>query len=85
MNVGKFIRQKCYVERIIGITIKSFGKWKNKSKNIKPKFIIRNIKYYNLVNGKMKITCSGMPESCYKFVTFDNFKTGLSVPRETYL
>ena len=24
----------------------------------------------------LKITCSGMPKSCYDFVTWDNFKTG---------
>lgn len=25
---------------------------------------------------KLKITCSGMPKSCYKYVTWDNFKIG---------
>ena len=27
---------------------------------------------------KLKITCAGMPASCYSFVTWENFKTGFS-------
>lgn len=26
--------------------------------------------------GKLKVTCAGMPESCYKFVTYENFEVG---------
>lgn len=42
---AKFIRQKCYLEKI---------------------------------DGKMKITCAGMPKTCYDFVTWENFKTGFT-------
>ena len=30
------------------------------------------------MEGKMEITCAGMPKQCYDFVTCDNFKTGFS-------
>lgn len=28
--------------------------------------------------GEVKITCAGMPSSCYKYVTWEKFKTGFS-------
>lgn len=28
----------------------------------------------------MNIVCAGMPKTCYPYVTFENFKKGLTVP-----
>lgn len=70
---AKFIRQKCYLEDLI-IKRKFKGKI-NKKYNIKY-HKIKGIKYFT----KLKITCAGMPSSCYKYVTFENFKTGFSCP-----
>ena len=43
---------------------------------------IRQKCYIEQIEGKLKITCAGMPEDCYEYVNWDNFKTGLSVPRK---
>lgn len=33
-----------------------------------------------MIDDEMKITCSGMPKTCYDKVSWENFKIGLSVP-----
>lgn len=37
---------------------------------------IRQKCYIEEIDDKIKITCAGMPSSCYDFVTWKNFKTG---------
>lgn len=69
------LKQFCEIDDV------KLGAWKHESTFSKAKFI-RQKCYLEIIDDKMKITCAGMPESCYKFVTFDNFKTGLSVPRK---
>lgn len=32
--------------------------------------------------GNLEITCAGMPKSCYNYVNWDNFRTGLTTPRK---
>lgn len=72
------------LEQFCDIDDVRLGAWKCEAEFSKAKFI-RQKCYIEIIDDEMKITCAGMPESCYKFVTFDNFKTGLSVPRETYI
>lgn len=64
---AKFIRQKTYMENII-IEKEEYEKQKNNSPVFKSDGI------YML----QKITCAGMPEACYKNVTWDNFNIGNS-------
>lgn len=72
------LKQFCEIDDV------KLGVWKHESTFSKAKFI-RQKCYLEIIDDKMKITCAGMPESCYKFVTWENFKTGLTVPRETYI
>lgn len=51
------------------------GKWKLESHFTKARFI-RQKSYIEEIDNKLKITCAGMPESCYKYVTWDNFHKG---------
>ena len=51
------------------------GKWKHESTFSKARFV-RQKTYIEIINKNMEITCSGMPKTCYKYVTWDNFKTG---------
>ena len=55
--------------------ILNFGKWKHEAFATKGKFI-RQKCYIEEIEDKIKITCAGMPSSCYDFVTWENFKTG---------
>lgn len=71
---AKFIRQKCYLEAFYREE-KYFGKLTN--------FKAQKINKMRLIKGRhhfleIKITCAGMPQSCYKYVTWQNFKTGFS-------
>lgn len=68
---GKFIKQKCYIEKFYK-KLKYTGKI-NKIKNNK-KYIIKGLNNYH----KVEITCAGMPESCYKYVNWNSFKSGFS-------
>jgi hypothetical protein len=64
---ARFLRQKTYFETEI-IRDKAFEKMEDEEKE----------KCY-LLDGmrvKDKITCAGLPDSCYKFVTWDNFHEG---------
>ena len=67
---GKYLRQKCYIENEI-ISEDNYLKG-IKSEN---DFLYSKDKkgFY-----KLKITVAGMPTSCYKQVTFSNFKIGAS-------
>ena len=53
------------------------GYWKNEGEFTKAKFI-RQKCYLEEIDGKTKITCAGLPESCYKYVDWDNFKEGFT-------
>jgi len=59
------------------------GFWKIESKFRKAKFIRQKCYLEDIYDEKekdykVKITCAGMPESCYQYVTWDTFKTGFS-------
>lgn len=51
------------------------GAWKHESTFTRAKFI-RAKSYIEEIDGKLKITCAGMPESCHKLVTWENFELG---------
>lgn len=53
------------------------GAWKNEGFAKRAKFI-RQKCYLEEIDGNIEITCAGMPKTCYKFVTWDNFKTGFT-------
>lgn len=59
------------------------GFWKIESKFKKAKFIRQKCYLEDILNEKtgeyeLKITCAGMPQSCYKYVTWETFKTGFT-------
>lgn len=43
----------------------------------KAKFI-RQKCYLEEIDGNIEITCAGMPKQCYKYVEWENFKTGFT-------
>lgn len=53
------------------------GAWKNEGFATRAKFI-RQKCYVEEIDGKMEITCSGMPKTCYDYVTWDDFKVGFN-------
>lgn len=53
------------------------GAWKHEGTFEKAKFV-RQKCYLEQFNGEMKITCAGLPKSCYSFVEWDKFKTGFT-------
>lgn len=71
---AKFLRQKCYMENHI-ITEKDYLKAMEDPNTEKSLYFKEGENYIHT-----KITVAGMPEGCYKYVTFDNFKIGASYP-----
>lgn len=53
------------------------GAWKHESTFTRARFI-RQKSYIEEIDGELNITCAGMPERCYSYVTWDNFHTGSS-------
>ena len=53
------------------------GAWKHESTFTRARFI-RQKSYIEEIGGELNITCAGMPERCYPYVTWDNFHTGSS-------
>lgn len=53
------------------------GAWKCEGVFKRAKFI-RQKCYIEDIDGKIKITCAGLPKSCYEYVTWENFKTGFT-------
>lgn len=65
------LKQFCEIDDV------ELGKWKHESSFTKARFV-RQKTYIEMINDKMEITCSGMPKTCYKYVTWDNFRTGFT-------
>jgi len=65
------LKQFCEIDSV------ELGKWKHESTFSKARFV-RQKTYIEMINDKMEITCSGLPKQCYKYVTWDNFKTGFT-------
>ena len=55
------------------------GAWKHESHFTKARFI-RQKCYLEMIDDEVKITCAGMPPSCYKYVEWEKFKTGFTCP-----
>lgn len=53
------------------------GAWKHESTFTKARFV-RQKTYLEMIDGEVKITCAGMPPSCYKYVKWDTFKEGFT-------
>lgn len=53
------------------------GAWKHESTFTKARFV-RQKCYIEEIDGKMEITCAGMPKSCYKYVEWDKFREGFT-------
>ena len=53
------------------------GKWKHESTFSKARFV-RQKCYLEMIDDEVKITCAGMPKSCYKFVEWEKFKQGFT-------
>lgn len=67
------LKQFCEIDKV------KLGAWKHEGTFSKAKFV-RQKCYIEEIEGKINITCAGMPKQCYKYVNFENFKTGLNVP-----
>lgn len=65
------LKQFCDIDAV------RLGAWKHEGTFTRAKFV-RQKCYLEEIDNKIKITCSGMPESCYKNVTWDNFKEGFT-------
>lgn len=70
------VKQFCEIDDV------KLGAWKHESTFTKARFI-RQKCYIEEIKGNIEITCAGMPKMCYKYVDFENFRTGLTVPRKT--
>ena len=53
------------------------GAWKHEASFTKARFV-RQKCYLEEIEDEVKITCAGMPKSCYKFVEWDKFKQGFT-------
>ena len=65
------------VEKFCEIDDVKLGAWKNEGIAAKGKWI-RQKCYLELIDDEIEITCAGMPKSCYKYVKWDEFKTGFT-------
>ena len=54
------------------------GAWKIEVKEFTRAKYLRAKSYVEEIEGKLHITCAGMPTSCYDGVTWENFKEGTS-------
>lgn len=53
----------------------ALGKWSHEYNFTRGRFV-RQKSYIEEVDGILHITCAGLPERCYEFVTWDNFREG---------
>ena len=66
------LKQFCEIDDV------ELGKWKHESSFSKARFV-RQKTYIEVIDGKMEITCAGLPQRCYDQVSWENFKIGLKV------
>lgn len=66
------LKQFCNIDDV------ELGAWKNEGIASKGRWV-RQKCYLEEIEGKVHITCAGMPKSCYSQVEWDKFKVGLSV------
>ena len=66
------LKQFCEIDDV------KLGAWKHESHFTKARFV-RQKTYIEEIDGKMNITCAGLPKRCYDQVEWNNFKVGLKV------
>lgn len=65
------VKQFCDIDDV------RLGAWKHESSFTRAKFI-RQKCYLEEIDNEIKITCAGMPKSCYDFVEWEKFKEGFT-------
>ena len=65
------LKQFCEIDDV------ELGKWKHESTFSKARFV-RQKCYLEMIDDEVKITCAGMPKSCYKYVEWEKFKQGFT-------
>ena len=65
------LKQFCDIDNV------KLGAWKHEGTFTKARFV-RQKCYLEEIDGKMNITCAGMPKTCYSQVEWDKFKTGFT-------
>ena len=65
------LKKFCYIDKV------KLGYWKNEGFATRARFV-RQKCYLEEIDGKIKITCAGMPTDCYKFVKWDDFRVGFT-------
>lgn len=55
----------------------NFGKWKIEDEFVKARYIRQKTYIHQNKEGKLKITCAGLPSRLYPDITWENFHTGL--------
>lgn len=55
------------------------GAWAHEKTFTRARFLHAKT-YIEEVNGKLEVTCCGMPKTCHEFVTWENFQPGTSFP-----
>ena len=81
-RTGKWLKQKCYVEELI-VSVEEYNKLLEKAEDEEErKAIIKKHKFYEKENyyTTMNITVAGLPKKLGKYITFDNFKVGFTIP-----
>lgn len=63
------------IPKMLNISDTKIGAWKIEKYFTRAKFL-RQKSYVEEVDGKLEVTCAGMPAQCYEYVTFDNFEIG---------
>ena len=66
------LKQFCDIDDV------KLGFWKHESHFTRARFV-RQKTYIEEIDGKMNITCAGLPKRCYEQVDWNNFKVGLKV------
>ena len=66
------LKQFCEIDDV------KLGAWKHESHFTKARFV-RQKTYIEEIDGKMNITCAGLPKRCYDQVEWKNFRSGLKV------
>lgn len=65
------LKQFCDIDKV------KLGAWDHESTFTKARFL-RQKCYMEEVDGKVNITVAGMPERCYNYVDWENFKIGFT-------
>ena len=65
------LKQFCDIDDV------ALGKWKHEASFTKARFV-RQKCYLEKIDGDVKITCAGMPKTCYEFVKWKDFKEGFT-------